>query len=184
VEKLVKERASVGLETGLSLLEGNKTAEDRKAAAAEIKAKMADLDGQIKDLLGKEDYEKLTLYEDSTLERLQLQAFDALLTSKDMKLDEPTEAKLMDMMYKEREKFPFVSSYMSQRNSDVSRFTPQNNSRFRSEYAQLNDKIAEQAAGIFTVEQLGLLRQSQEQQMTVVNMQLGVAVRMFSGAGN
>jgi len=184
LEKLIKEKGSVGLEAGLDLMDGTKTAEDRKAAAAEVKAKIAELDGQIKDLLGKEDYEKVTRYEDSTLEREQLTAFGTMLTSKDMRLGESTEATLMDVMYKEREKFPFVSSYLDHRNPDISRFTAENSARFSNEYAQLNESIAKQAAGLLPAEQLGVFRESQEQQMNAINMQLGVAVRMFSGGGD
>ena len=183
-EKLINERASIGLEAGLDLMDGNNTVEDRKAAAAEVKAKLAELDGQIKDLLGKEDYEKVTRYEDSIMEREQLSAFDAMLTSKDMRLDESTEARLMDVMYKEREKFPLVSSYLDHRNADISRFTAENSARFRNEYAQLNESIAKQAASLLPAEQLGVFRESQEQQMNAINMQLGVAVRIFSGGGN
>lgn len=36
-EKLINERASIGLEAGLDLMDGNNTAEERNAAAAEVK---------------------------------------------------------------------------------------------------------------------------------------------------
>jgi hypothetical protein len=184
LEKLIKKKGSIGLEAALDLMDGNKTAEDRKAAAAEVKAKMAELDGQIKDLLGKEDYEKLTRYEDSTLERQQLTAFATMLKSKDMNLDESTEARLMDVMYKEREKFPFVGSYMDHTNPDILRFTVENSARFSSEYGQLNESIAKQAASLLPAEQLEVFRESQEHQMNAINMQLGVAARMFGGGDN
>jgi hypothetical protein len=184
LEKLIKKKGSIGLEAALDLMDGNKTAEDRKAAAAEVKAKMAELDGQIKDLLGKEDYEKMTRYEDSTLERQQLTAFDTMLKSKDMRLDESTEARLMDVMYREREKFPFIGSYMDHRNPDILRFTVENSARFSSEYAQVNESIAKQAASLLPAEQLEVFRESQEHQMNAINMELGVAARMFSGADN
>ena len=184
LEKLIKEKGTIGVDAGLDLLDGNKTAEDRKAVAAEVKAKLAALDGQIKDLLGKDDYEKVTRYEDSTLEREQLAAFGTMLKSKDMRLDESTETRLMDVMYSEREKFPFVGSYLDHRNPDISRFTAENSARFRNEYTQLNESIAKQAASLLPAEQLGVFRESQEQQLNAINMQLGVAVRMFSGGGD
>jgi hypothetical protein len=183
LEKLITEKASVGLETGLALMDGDRTPEDLKAATAEIKSKIADLDGQIKALLEEEDYEKVRRYEDSTLERMQLKEFDTLLAPKDMRLDESTETRLMDVMYREREKFPFVTSFLDETNPDISRFTDENMARFTDEYARLNGGVAKQAAGLLSAEQLGVFRQSQEQQLNSINMQLGVAVRMFSGGG-
>jgi hypothetical protein len=184
LEKLINEKASVDLETGLALMDGNRTAEDLKAATAEIKSKIAGLDGQIKALLEKEDYEKLTRYEDSSMERMQLKKFDTLLRAKDMRLDESTEAKLMDVMYREKGNFPFAGRFVDYRNPDISRFTAENTARFSDEYARLNESVAKQAAGLLTAEQLGIFRQSQEQQLNQINMQLGVAVRMFSGGGD
>jgi hypothetical protein len=183
LEKLINEKATVGLEAGFEMLDGNKTAEDRKAAAAEVKSKVAELDQQIKDMLGKEDYENVNRYEDSTMERLQLKAFDGMLSSKNIPLDEPTEARLMDVMFKERERFPFASSYLDQRNADLTRFTPDNTARFNDEFAQMNDSIAKKAAGLLSEEQLGIFRQSQEQQTNMINMRLGMVAKMFGGDG-
>jgi hypothetical protein len=182
-EKLLHQKTYLALEAGLGLMDGPKTAEDRKAATAEVKAKFTEVDGQIKELLGKEDYGTLTRYEDSILERQQLKAFDTMLTSKDMRLDESTEGRLMDVMHKEREKFPFASRYMDLTNPDISRFTAENMARFSDEYARLNESIAKQAAGFLPSEQLELFRDSQEQQKNTINMQLGVAAKMFSEAG-
>jgi hypothetical protein len=158
LEKLIKKKGSIGLEAALDLMDGNKTTADRKAAAADVLAKMAELDGQIKELLGKEEYEKMTRYEQSTLERQQLAAFDTMLKSKDMRLDESTEARLMDVMYREREKFPFIGTYTDHTNPDILRFTVENSARFSSEYAQLNESIGKQAATLLPAEQLGIPR--------------------------
>jgi len=183
-EKLLHQKTYLALEAGLEMSDGPRTAEDWKAATAEVKAKFTELDGQIKELLGKEDYETSTRYEDSILERQQLKAFDTMLTSKDMRLDESAEARLMDVMYKEREKFPFASRYMDLTNPDISRFTAENMARFSDEYARLNESIAKQAASLLPAEQLEVFRDSQEQQKNTINMQLGVAARMFSGGGD
>lgn len=183
LEKLLHQKTYLALEAGLGLMDGHKTAEDLKAATAEVKAKFTELDGQIKDLLGKEDYGTLTRYEGSILERQQLKAFETMLTSRDIRLDESTETRLMDVMYKEREKFPFAGSFMDLTNPDISRFTAGNMARFSEEYARLNESIAKQAAGFLPSEQLEIFRESQEQQKNTINMQLGVAARMFSEAG-
>ena len=89
----------------------------------------------------------------------------------------------MDVMYREREKLPFVSSYMGHLNPDILCFTVENSARFSSEYAQLNESTAKQAASLLPAEQLDVFRESQEHQMNAINMQLGVAARMFGGAG-
>jgi hypothetical protein len=106
-----------------------------------------------------------------------------MLTSKELAMDEGTEAKLMDVMYQEREKFPFASSYVDQRNPDIGRFTAENSARFNEEYGQLNERIVSRAAGILTAPQLEVFRQSQEQQMNMVKMQMEMGARMFGGKG-
>jgi hypothetical protein len=87
----------------------------------------------------------------------------------------------MDAMYQEREKFPFASSYVDQRNPDITRFTAENTVRFNEEYSQLNEKVATRAAAILTPAQLEIFRQSQEQQMNMVKMQMEMGARMFGG---
>jgi hypothetical protein len=182
-EKLITDKATIGMEAGFAMMDGTKTAEDKKRAAEEVKAKTAEVEQQIKDLLGKEDYDKVKRYEDSTLERMQLKTFNNMLTSKELAMDEGTEAKLMDVMYQEREKFPFASSYVDQRNPDIGRFTAENSARFNEEYGQLNERIVSRAAGILTAPQLEVFRQSQEQQMNMVKMQMEMGARMFGGKG-
>ncbi len=180
-EKLITDKATIGMEAGFAMMGGDTTAEERKLAAEEVKAKTAEVEQQIKDLLGKEDYDKVKRYEGSTLERMQLKTFNSMLTSKELAMDEGTEAKLMDVMYQEREKFPFASSYVDQQNPDIGRFTAENSTRFNEEYGQLNERIVSRAAGILTASQLEVFRQSQEQQMNMIKMQMEMGARMFGG---
>ncbi|HWB05950.1 MAG TPA: hypothetical protein VG796_23210 [Verrucomicrobiales bacterium] len=178
-EKLITDKATAGMEAGFAMMAGDKTKEEKKAAAEEVKTKVAEIEQQIKDLLGKEDYDKVKRYEDSTMERMQLKTFNNMLTSKELGMDEATEAKLMDAMYQERQKFPFASSYIDQRNTDLARFTEENTERFHQEYGQLNEKIAARASSILSPAQLEIFRQSQEQQVNMVKMQMEMGAKMF-----
>ena len=178
-EKLINEKATAGMEAAFAMMGADKTPEERKAAAAAVKKMMEESEVKIKDLLGKEDFEKVKRYEDSQMERMQLKTFSGMLASKDLNIDEPTEAKLMDAMYQERTKFPFASNYVDQQNPDISRFTAENTERFQEEYGKLNESIATRAAGILSGPQLEVFRESQTQQMNMVKMQMEMGAKMF-----
>ncbi len=178
-EKLINEKATAGMEVAFALMGGDKTPEEREAAAAAVKKLMTESEAKIKDLLGKEDYARVKSYEDSQLERQQIKAFSTSLATKDLNLDEATEAKLMDVMYQEREKFPFASSYVDQQNPDITRFTPENSERFNDEYTSLNESIASRAAGILSPQQLEVFRESQTQQVNMIKMHMEMGAKMF-----
>ncbi len=180
-EKLIMEKATAGMEAAFAMMGADKTPEERKAAAAAVKKLMEESEAKIKDLLGKEDYAKVQRYEDSQLERMQLKTFSGNLASKDLNMDEATEAKLMDVMYQEREKFPFASNYVDQQNPDITRFTEENSARFNDEYTKLNESIANRAAGILSAPQLEVFRESQTQQVNMIKMQMEMGARMFGG---
>jgi hypothetical protein len=182
-EKLINEKATAGMEAAFAMMGGDKSPEERKAAAEEVKKLVDETDTKIKDLLGQEDYDKVKRYEDSQMERMQLKTFTGMLTSKDLSLDEATESKLMDAMFQERTKFPFASDYIDQQNPDISRFTPENTERFNEEYTQLNDRIAKRAESILSPQQFEVFRESQTQQVNMIKMQMEMGARMFGGGG-
>ncbi len=181
-EKLIMEKATAGMEAAFAMMGADKTPEERKAAAAAVKKLMEESEAKIKDLLGKEDYAKVQRYEDSQLERMQLKTFSGNLASKDLNMDEATEAKLMDVMYQEREKFPFASNYVDQQNPDITRFTEENSARFNDEYTKLNESIANRAAGVLTPQQLEVFRESLTQQTNMIKMQMEMGAKMFGAA--
>ena len=178
-EKLIMEKATAGMEAAFAMMSGDKTPEERKQAAAEVKKLMEESEAKIKELLGAEEYAKVKRYEDSQLERMQLKTFSGNLAAKDLNMDEATEAKLMDVMYQERNKFPFASNYVDQQNPDISRFTAENSERFNEEYGSLNQSIATRAADILTPQQLEVFRESQMQQMNMIKMQMEMGAKMF-----
>ncbi len=180
-EKLIGQKATAGMEAAFGMMGSEKTAEQRKTAAAEVKRIMEESDAKMKELLGKEDYDKVLRYEDSQMERMQLNSFNGMLTAKDLSMDEGTEAKLMDVMFEERKKFPFAENYLDQQNPDITRFSDANTDRFNDEYGQLNSNITNRAAGILTPPQLDIFRQSQEQQRNMIQMQMEMGTKMFGG---
>ena len=179
-EKLMREKATAGMDLGFEFMGTNKSKDAIKDASATIKAKMDDLNGQIKELIGAEDFSKVVRYESSTAERMQLKTLNDMLVSKNLPLDEGTESKLMDAMYEERQKFAFASDFIDQQNADMSRFTPENLARFGTDYEQLSHRIVTRAQGILSGPQLEVFRQSQEQMASMTKMHLEMAGKMFS----
>lgn len=181
LEKLIGEKATAGMEIGFSAIGEKKTPEELKAISDQLAATTKEMDAKIKDLLGEEDFNKLKRYEDSASERMQLQTFNSMLASKDLAMDEATETKLMDAMYEERTKLPFASEFANQQNPDVSRFTPDNLTRFGEEYGQLSQRVVGRAESILSAPQFEVFRQSQEQMTNMTKMQLEMAGKMFGG---
>ncbi len=181
LEKLIGEKTTAGMEIGFAAFGEKKSAEEMKEISDKLAAATKEADDKIKDLLGEEDYNKLKRFEDSTTERMQLRTFSSMLASKGLELDEATETKLMDAMYEERHNFPFASSFSNQQNTDVSRFTPENLTRFGEEYSRLSESVVTRAGEILTPPQLEVFRQSQEQMTNMTKMQLEMAAKMFGG---
>jgi len=182
LEKLISEKTGAGMEIGFAAFGEKKTPEELKTITDQLAATTKEMDAKIKDLLGEEDFNKLKRYEDSTTERMQLRTFSSMLASKDLQMDEATETKLMDAMYEERQNFPFASSFSSQQNPDVSRFNPENMTRFGEEYTQLSRNVVKRAETILTAPQFEVFQQSQEQMTNMTRMQLEMASKMF-GSG-
>lgn len=179
LEKLVSEKAAAGMELGFSMMGAKKSPEEIKKLSDELIAKTKDYDNKIKDLIGEEDFNKLKRYEDSTNERMQLKTFSGMLASKNLEMDEGTESRLMDVMYQERQKFPFANSFSSQQNPDMSRFSSENIQRFGTEYSQLNQNIVSRAGEVLSAPQLEVFKESQTQMETMVKMHIEMAGKMF-----
>jgi hypothetical protein len=179
LQKLISEKTSAAMEIGFSALGSKKTPEELKAISDELKSKTAALDSQIKGLLGDEDYGQLKRYEDSTNERMHLQTLNSMLASKNIEMDEATESRLMDVMYEERKKLPFINTFTDQQNTDMTRFTPDNLAQFGSQYEQLNQSVVTRAGGILSPAQLEVFQQSQDQMGAMTKMHLDMAAKMF-----
>lgn len=182
-EKLIREKATAGMEIGFSMMGSKKTPEEMKEISSKLAAQTKEMDDKIKDLIGEEDFNKVKRYEDSTNERMQIKTFSTMLASKNLEMDEATESKLMDAMYDERKNFPFASNFSNQQNTDMMRFTPENMTRFGEEYGQLSQSVVKRAEGILSAPQLELFRQSQEQTATMTKMHIEMAGKMF-GTGD
>ena len=162
-----------------------------KLGEAYVKGKI-DIEGKLGDIIQlgftlvrhtPSDFNKLQRFEDSTGERMQLKTFTGMLGSKNLEIDEVTETKLMDAMYDERQKFPFASSFASQQNADMSRFSQENITRFGDEYGKLSDNIVNRASGFLSGPQLEVFKESQTQMQTMVKMQIEMAGKMFGTGG-
>lgn len=87
--KLLSDRASAGMEFGLSMMGGEKpSTEEMKKKAAEVKAMTGASDAEIKELLGEGDYAKFDRYEKSQTERQQLGVLNSQLKDQGIALSE------------------------------------------------------------------------------------------------
>ena len=178
---ILKERVSKQTDLGLSAVDANTSAADRKLASDDYTKFTADAESKLKELLG-DGYAQFDRFEKSQPEREHLKTLNSMLKEKSLTLDEATETKLMDAMYETRRAFKFdrdLSDTARVQPNDLSRETVD---RYAQQHTDLQRQIQEQAKGILSAEQLEVFVKSQEsqQQMSQLNLQM---LRQMSGEG-
>ncbi|MES2706895.1 MAG: hypothetical protein V4726_09870 [Verrucomicrobiota bacterium] len=181
--KILTDRADIGMEMGMAMMSGKKPTEEEKKAQSEAMAKMTtDTDKALKELLGDEDYPKFDQFEKSQPERMQLNSLTAQLKDAGLELAPEAETQLMDAMYEERTQFKFDNDMGNQKNTDMSRLTPENIQRYQDQTAILRGKVYDRAAKILTPEQLPVFKKSQDTQAAMEKMGMEMAGKMFQPA--
>jgi len=181
--KILTDRAGIGMEMGKAMMSGKKPTEEEKKAQTEALAKMTtETDKALKELLGDEDYPKFDQFEKSQPERMQLNSLNAQLKDAGLELAPETETQLMDAMYEERTQFKFDNDMGNQKNTDMSRLTPENIQRYQEQTAILRSQIYDRASKILSPEQLPVFKKSQDTQAAMEKMGMEMAGKMFQPA--
>lgn len=181
--KILTERAGAGMEIGMAMMSGKKQTEEEKKAQSDSLAKITgETDKALKELLGDEDYPKFDQFEKSQPERMQLNSLNAQLKDAGLELAPEAETQLMDAMYEERTQFKFDNDMGNQKNTDMSRFTPENIQRYQEQTSTLRGKIYDRAAKILSPEQLPVFKKSQDTQAAMEKMGMEMAGKMFQPA--
>jgi len=180
LSKLLADRASAGMELGMSMMGGKKPGkEEMKTMTDAVKAATETSDKAIKELLGDEAYGKFEIYEKSQPERMQLNALSGQMKDKGFALSEQAEAQLMDAMYQERTNFKYDVNLADQKDFDPEKFTQPNLERYLEQQATLQEKILARAGTILTPDQLSVFTESQKQQAVMTKMQMELGMKMM-----
>ncbi len=165
-------------ELGLKMLSA--TPEEQKALAEELSQRSRDQQEEIKKFLNsEEDYEKFTDYKNHLPERQQLDGIRATMSSKGVPLDEETETRLVDAMYRARteSKTPDLS-----RPDGIQEMMKGNIvETFEKSWASQQQALKAEAEKILSEAQMAAFQEYQQQAKEMQLMGLKMAEKMMPG---
>ena len=182
---LLVDKQMVNLEMGLPMMKGDLGEDEKKEMTEQIEEKQAEIDEEIKMLLGEAVYEEFENYSKNLGDRMLLGQYKRGLKGAGIEaLDERQEDELLAAMNEERERFEFSASFGDPDNFDVSRFTEENINTYLKEKEELVKRVLDRSKTILTEEQFEQYKASVESQFKMEKMQMEMAAKMFGSKGS
>jgi hypothetical protein len=138
---------------------------------------------EIKEMLGEELFNEFERYENSSSERMELNAFkEGLAREGTPELTRDQEERLMAMMYEERTAFEYSGGFDPSGNEipqwDAS---TENIERIIGDHARLQSQIAARAGEVLNPEQVAAFQSNQDSFHKMMEASLRVSISMFGG---
>jgi hypothetical protein len=184
--KLLTDRQMNQVDMGMSLMDGgNLTADDRAAAAQQLKDANAASDAQIQQFLNDDaDYAYYQTYVQQQPERTELSMLNNTLAKDNMPLDSTQTDNLASLMYDARKNFNFTVNYgdpSTTATQSPASMTEQSVQTYEQQQEQLDGQIDDQATSILSPEQLEVFKQNQAQMRQITQMGLNMSRQMLGG---
>jgi hypothetical protein len=182
---LLVDKQMIILELGMPMMSGDLGEDEKKAMTEKIEEKQAEIDEEIKMLLGEAGYEEFENYSKNLGDRMLLGQYKRGLEGTGIEpLDERQEEELLAAMSEERENFEFSADFGDPNNLDYSRFTEENINTFLKERKKLAERVLDRSRTILTEEQFEKYKESVESQLKLEKIQMEMAVKMFGSKGS
>ena len=182
---LLVDKQMVSMELGLPMMKGDLGEDEKKEMTEQIREKQAEIDEEIKMLLGEAVYEEFENYSKNLGDRMLLGQYKRGLKGAGIEpLEERQEEELLAAMSQERENFEFSASFGDPDNFDLSRFTEENINTYLKEREELVRRVLDRSKTILTEEQFERYKASVESQFKMEKMQMEMAARMFGSKGS
>jgi RNA polymerase sigma factor (sigma-70 family) len=152
------------------------------AQAVQVKADQAAIDGQIKQLLGDDNYTQYQAYGKTLPERMVVTQVADQLADSPMAVGADQEQQLFDAMVEERQNFKFTTDFSdpSKLKGDVaSYYTEDNKQRYLQELEQLNQIYLARAQSILSPDQLAVFQSSLGSQQAKQAASVTVVSKLF-----
>ena len=150
--------------------------------AVQVKAEQAAIDGQIKQLLGDDNYTQYQAYGKTLPERMVVTQVADQLADSPMAVGADQEQQLFDAMVEERQNFKFTTDFSdpSKLKGDVaSYYTEDNKQRYLQELEQLNQIYLARAQSILSPDQLAVFQSSLGSQQAKQAASVTVVSKLF-----
>jgi RNA polymerase sigma factor (sigma-70 family) len=153
-----------------------------QAQAVQVKAEQAAIDGQIKQLLGDDNYTQYQAYGKTLSERMVITQVADQLADSPRAVGADQEQQLFDAMVEERQNFKFTTDFSdpSKLKGDVaSYYTEDNKQRYLQELEQLSQRDLARAQSILSPDQLAAFQSSLASQQAKQAASVTVVSKFF-----
>ena len=180
---LVSKKMLAGADAGISMMDDSLSASDRADLAKQIKAQTDDVDVEIKQLLGDNNYTAYETYQKTVQDRTTMSQFNDQMAGSSTALTPDQQSQMVQALSDARNGFTWTSG-LNQPNpgadGDIaSLLTDDNIAKFTAEREQFDTQFLTKAAQILTPEQLEAYKTFQSQQREMQLMGLKMAGQMF-----
>ena len=180
---LIEKKMLAGADAGFSMMDDSLDASQRADAAKQVKSQTDDVDNQIKQFLGDDNYQAFQAYEKSIPDRTSVGQFNDQFAGTPNALTAAQQDQLVQAMSDARNNFKFTSGLNqgdSGMNGDMaSLLTEDNINKFVQERDQFDQQFLTRAQQILSPEQLNAFQDFQKTQRDMQVTGLKMASQMF-----
>lgn len=183
LKDLLQKKMSVGMDAGMSMLDGSLDAGQRADLAKQMKSETDDYDAQIKQFLGDDNYPAFQNYEKTIPDRMTVSQFNDQLAGSATALNADQQQQLIQAMNDARTSFKWTTDYNDKNpaNGDyASMFSDDKINQFTQEKEQFDRQFLTRAEQILTPEQATAFQQFQTAQRELQIAGMKMAAQMFA----
>jgi hypothetical protein len=184
---LIEKKMLTGADAGFSMMDDSMDASQRADIAKQVKSQVDDVDNQIKQYLGDDNYQAFQSYEKTVPDRASVGQFNDAFAGTPNALTSAQQDQLVQAMSDARNNFTWTSG-LNRRDpgmtGDMSTLLTEDNiNKFAQEQEQFDQQFLTRAQQILSPDQLTAFEQFQKTQREMQVTGLKMASQMFKTAG-
>jgi hypothetical protein len=186
-KNLMVKKMLAGADAGFSMIDDSLDASQRADVAKQVKSQVDDVDGQIKQSLGDDNYQAFQSYEKSVPDRTSVGQFNDQFAGTPNALTGAQQDQLVQAMSDARNNFTWTSG-LNQKdagmNGDMSTLLTEDNiNKFGQEQEQFDQQFLTRAQQILSPDQFTVFQEFQKTQRNMQVTGLKMAAQMFNSSG-
>ena len=183
LKDLIQKKMLAGADAGMSMMDDSLDASQRADLQKQVKSQTDDMDNQIKDFLGDDNYKAYQAYEKSVPDRMAAGQFNDQIAGTPNALSADQQSQLVQALSDARNNFKWTSDLNQPNpgaNGDMaSLFTPDSIDKFVNERTEFNNQFLARAQQFLTPEQLNAYKEFQQNQLDLQRHSMELAEKMF-----
>ena len=184
LKDLITKKMLVDADTGMQMISGDLSADQRTALTQQAKLDKAAIDEEIKNSLGGGDpYVQYQSYEKTLPDRMALGQFEDQVSGGPTAMTPTQQQQLLHAMSDERSGFKFTTDYSDQSKFDgdyATAFSDDKVNQYFTELSQLDQQYVTRAQSILSAEQLDAYQKFLLNQQTMQKAAMKMAASMFA----